>query len=111
MNIFRSGRQDKVATIANGATTSDVIDVKGYAIHGLIMPAAFTGASVSFTVSDVHDGTFVALYDSAGVLVSVPVVASRAYDLPAELAVWPFVKIVSASAEAAARSLKVLSKS
>jgi hypothetical protein len=75
------------------------------------MPAAFTGTTLTFQVS--ADGsTYQALYDSTGAnQVSMAVAASRSYDLPAELASWPYWKIVSGSAEGDARSLTVVSKS
>lgn len=100
----------KTLTIANGQTASDAFSAANYAAFGLQMPGAFTGTSITFTVS--ADGsTFQALYDATGATqVSVSVAASRCYDLPAELATWAAFKIVSGSSEAAARSLVVIGK-
>jgi hypothetical protein len=98
-------------TIANGASTSSAFDGSNFSAFGAVLPAAFTGASISFTVCDTAAGTFVALFDVANVLVSVPVTQGRAYDLPSELAAFPFFKIVSASAEGAARTIRVVGKS
>lgn len=96
-------------TIANGATTSDACSSAGYAIFGLVMPSAFTGASVTFTVS--HDGTtYQALHDTTNTQVSLTVTASKSYDLPTALASWPSFKIVSASSEGAARTLQIVKK-
>jgi hypothetical protein len=106
--IKRAGNFEDVA-IANGTTTSDAIRTAGFAIFGLVMPTAFTGASISFTVS--HDGTtYQALYDTTNTLVSLTVSASRSYDLPTALAAWSYFKIVSASSEGAARTLYVVKK-
>lgn len=97
-------------TIANGATVSDAMQISEFAALGLVMPAAFTGASVSFQVS--HDGTtYQALYDTTNNLVSLTVAVSRSYDLPAALSAWRFFKVVSASAEGADRSLVISAKS
>ena|SRR3990167_3423606 len=93
------------ATIANGATSSGAIPNAGWAIASVVTPSAFTGTAISFTVSDGQNGTFSALYDKTGTLVSVPTAASRATDLPAELMPHPWMKIVSNAAEGAARTL------
>ena len=108
--LMRVQRTLTTLTIANGATASDAFDARGFVIFGLIMPAAFTGTTITFTVAEVEDGTYQALYDTSNVQVSLTVAVSRSYDLPAELAAWPFWKIVSGSAEGAARSLKIAAK-
>ena len=102
------------ATIANGATTSDAISLLDQVAGGIITPAALTGTSLTFTVCNTVGGTYVALYDSDNNLVSMTVTVSRAYAFTGAeadaLAPWPFVKIVSGSAEAAERSLVVCLK-
>lgn len=96
-------------TITSGQATSSACTVTGFAILGLVMPAAFTGASLTFTVS--HDGTtYQSLYDSTNTQVSLTVAASRSYDLPTALASWPYFKVVSASNEGADRTLYVSMK-
>lgn len=96
-------------TIANGATKSDAFDNRNCEHAGVVIPAAFTGASISFEVS--ADGaTYQALYDTSDALVSQNVTQGRSYDLPNALDGWPFFKIVSASAEGAARSIVVVGK-
>jgi hypothetical protein len=109
VNIQRYGKAVTL-TIASGGTTSGVFDARGFAFYGLVMPGAFTGTSLTFTVCDTATGTFRALYDVGNTQVSLTVAASRAYDLPSELSAWPFWKIVSGSSEAADRSLVVLAK-
>ena len=97
-------------TILSGATSSDAFAANNTVAFGLQMPAAFTGTSITFTVS--ADGTtFQALYDSTGTTaVSMTVAASRSYDLPTALTTWKQFKIVSGSAEGADRSLVVIGK-
>lgn len=98
------------AAIANGAATSSAVEQQVEAFGGFLMPAAFTGATVSFTVS--QDGvTYVALYSAANALVSITVAASRAYPLPSELAGFRYFKFVSASNEGAERAIEVALKS
>lgn len=94
-------------TILSGQTDSDAINFKDFAQGGFILPAAFTGATVSFKVSNTETGTFTALYDAANVLVSLTVTQARAYAFPVALFPFAFVKIVSASAEGADRLIDV----
>lgn len=106
MERVQGYQTDVVATIASGQTASSAILFRGYAQGGFVLPAAFTGATVGFSVS--ADGvTYGTLYDSANAAVSVTVTQARAYAFP--IAVFPFgyVKIVSASAEGADRSISV----
>jgi hypothetical protein len=102
--------QKQTLTIANGQTTSDLCNAATASAFGLVLPAAFTGTSITYTVS--ADGsTFQALYDNTGAnQVTTAVTQGRSYDLPAELTAWPYFKLVSGSAEGAARSLVVVGK-
>lgn len=105
-----AGIQRQTLTIANGQTTTTAFTASNFVAFGLQMPAAFTGTTITFTVSADDDTTYQALYDVNNVQVSMTVAASRSYDLPAELASWDHFKIVSGSAEGAARSLIVIGK-
>lgn len=103
--------ETQTLTIANGATTSDAFAAGGLAMFGIIMPAAFTGTSITFTVSSTFAGTYVPLYDSTGTAVTATTAGtSRAIDCPTQLAAFPFWKIVSGSTEGGARSIVVIGK-
>lgn len=99
-----------VATIASSATTSDAIDLEGLCLVQIQMPAAFTGASITFTSS--HDGvTYQSLYNSSNTQYSITVAASRNYNIaPSDFAGCRFLKIVSASSEAASRSIGLIAR-
>ncbi len=105
------------AVIAAGGTTSTAIQLGNITpterIIGLIMPAAFTGTSLTFQVSN-DDSTYVDLYDNAGTQVSVTVSTSRAVSFKADhaslLSGWNFIKIISGSTEATARTIIVVVK-
>lgn len=100
---------NQAATIANGGTTSTVIDLVDAITAGVVLPAAFTGTALTFQVS--HDGTtFQALTDQYGNAVSMTVAQGKSYTIPNEVAPWPFAKIVSGSSEAAARTLWIVRK-
>lgn len=60
-----------VATIANGASQSDVIDLREYAIAAISMPAGWTTAALTFLASSTAAGTFLPVYDDAGTEVSI----------------------------------------
>lgn len=107
--LVRSETYETV-TIAQSGSTSSVVTANGRAIYGLVMPSTFTGTAITFTVS--HDGsTFQELRKAdSDAAVSVSVTASKSYDLPTQLAAWPYFKIVSNGNEAAARSLTVVKK-
>ena len=108
--ILRWWKRDNTITIANGGTVSTIFDARSYAMFGVIIPAAFTSTSIGFKVGDSEAATFQDLYDSTGTKVSVTVAPGNSYDLPTALASWPFFKIVSGSAEGAARTLTVVAK-
>jgi hypothetical protein len=74
----------------------------------IITPAALTGTALSFQVS--YDGTtYTALYATGGTAISYTVAASRVIPLdPAIFGAFPYLKIVSGSAEAAARTFTII---
>lgn len=64
------------ATIANGASLSDIVHLQQRRLFGIQMPAAWTAANLTFQGS--YDGTtYNDLYDDAGTEVSVTAAASR----------------------------------
>jgi hypothetical protein len=110
-------------TIGAGGTTSAVAEAPvglfGEAAQflGIIMPAAFTGSTVSFQVSDDYDkdaasGNFYGVYDSSGSLVALTVGTSRFVTLTAiqyqQIGKFRWLKVVSASTEGSARSLRLV---
>jgi hypothetical protein len=87
-------------TVASGSNLSGVVDTTGYGNVGIIVPATFDGASITFRVCDTSGGTFVPLYDITGQPVTVPLAPSRASDLPGELMVWRFWRIETTTLQA-----------
>lgn len=98
-------------TISSGQTASGALDLRGRAFVGFIMPAAFTGSSVTFQGS--ADGTnFYALYNSDNTQFSITVSTSRYYCLnPADFLGMQQLKIVSGSAEGADRDITIVTRS
>lgn len=98
-------------TIANGQTVSGAADLDGCHLFAIQTPAALTGVAFTFQVADTLAGTYAALYDDAGVAVSVTVAASRVIYLdPTIFAGFQFVKVVSGSAEGASRVITLFSR-
>ncbi len=94
------------AVIPISTATSAAINLGGMALVGLILPAAFTGTSLTFTVCDTLAGTYMPLYDSSNSLVSMTVAQGRAYAVdPSNFQGINFMKIVSGSTEGAARTI------
>jgi len=88
------------ATIASGASLSAAVDMQGRALTGILLPAAWTAAGVTFSVS--HDGiTYGDLYGESGEY-SLTVGASSFVGLnPGALMGFRFIKVRSGTAAAA----------
>lgn len=101
-------------TVANGQTTSGVIDLTVYVLAGIILPAALTSTAITLTVCDTRGGTYQPLYDSDGNQVSLAVAASRAVGLSGAeadaLAAFPYAKLVCGSAEGGDRTIVAVLK-
>lgn len=107
-NIQRSSVTAGVP-LASGATDSNAIDMKDYIAGGFIIPAAFTGTSVTYKVSQTTTG-HQPLRDQYGNLVTTPVAINNAYPFPQEAAGFASLVIVSSAAEGAARTIQTFRK-
>ena len=104
--------------IASGASLSGAIDIKNTKYLGLIMPAAWTTAGLSFMVATTENGTYYDLYDDAGseVVASASAGVALSFDMIAvSLAPWSFMKIRSGTtgtpvAQGAKRTLYLATK-
>jgi len=94
-------------TIANGATESSAIGIAGSVLTGLVIPAAFTGTSISFLAEQV-DGAGFSVVKKDGVTFSYVVAAGDIlkFQFPATFVGINNIKIVSNAAEAAARTVQ-----
>jgi hypothetical protein len=85
------------ATIEDGSATSSSVDIRAAAIFALYVPTGFDGTELDIEVSP-DNANWVPLTDDADTPATVgPVAVSsgNAYDLPVELAPWPFFRFVS----------------
>lgn len=96
MPLINRTTKVQTLTIANGAATSDVFDMKDYAGGQIHMPAAWTAASIGFQISSSSGGTFLPLYDNSGSIIEIDgPSADTAYQLPKDLFGAHYVKLWS----------------
>lgn len=99
------------ATILSGQTKSAAIYTYGVTAVALEMPAAFTGSILTFETST--DGTtFQPAFNIKGIQVSFVCAAARNILIAAQdFFSVGYIKIVSGSAEAADRTIRIIPKS
>lgn len=108
MRLLYRNRVTVTANIASGQTTSNAINIGDFARGGYRTPAALTGTT--FTIQVSHDGsTFNNLAASPANTdaTAQTVGVNKSYHLPADVFQYNFFKIVSGTAEAAARAITV----
>jgi hypothetical protein len=95
---------DLSATILDGQTTSNAIDLAGTSILAFITDAALNGIAFTFLVSNEAGGTYLPLHRMIdGAIVTAIVDVSRySATNPADFASARFLKIVSGTAQSGA---------
>jgi hypothetical protein len=110
MAIRRTQTQRRTLSIASGGTTSEVVNNENALVQigALKMPAALTSTTMTYHVS--VDGTnFAAMLTQAGAAFgNVAVAANAQVPLPREVLSFPFFRVVMGSAEAAARTIQLV---
>lgn len=95
-------------SVANAGTTSQAIDIGELVPVGLITPSALTSVSATFQVS-LDGSTYATLRLDDGSAYTVTVAASYHQQLDYQHFLgFKYLKVVLGSAEAAARTLKLL---
>lgn len=89
-------------SIANGASLSDAGNLGPFRLVGIVMPATWTAANLTFQVSDDAGTTYNNLYDDLGTEVTVTAAASRYIALdPAVFAGINYLKVRSGTSGSA----------
>lgn len=114
MSSFFNGQigfQTSTQTISSGQTVSDNIQLKGFGMVGLIMPATLTSTTMTFNGS--QDGTnFSSLYNVSGTQLSITVAASRIILFsPGDFVGINYLQLVGGTAEGGDRTIQVISRS
>ncbi len=95
--------------IANGGTASAGVELLGHAPIAVITPAALTSTSAEIQASVDGGTTWLPVHDRTGTKYTLTLSTSRWTAIsPADIAGLPMVRIVVASAEAAARTLQLV---
>ncbi|MBA1335843.1 MAG: hypothetical protein HPY66_1661 [Firmicutes bacterium] len=79
VNAQMAGSDPKVVTvtISSGQTVSNAINCEGRRIVQIIMPDAWTAATLSFQTATASDGTFGDLQDDSGAAIALTVAANQ----------------------------------
>jgi hypothetical protein len=113
-----NGLEIFTVTIAEDESLSNAIRLGERKHIGIVMPADWDAANLTFQTCNTVGGTFQDLYDDAGVEVTVVAAADRniGVDVAAlKLAPWEWVKLRSGTAatpvaQGAARTIKIVCK-
>ena len=105
------GFQTQTVTVSSGQTTSDAVNLNGFGMVGLILPAALTSTTMTFTGSQ-DNVTFTALYNVVATQLAITVAASRIILFsPGDFVGVNFLQLVTGSAEGSDRLIQVISRS
>ncbi len=104
---FLQTSEKKTVTIAINEDITEAIDVAGYNEIAVIMPAAWTTATLGLESSATEDGTYTPVYDGTD-LVSETVAVDRTVILSKNIGPLLFIKLKSSASQDAARTLTVL---
>lgn len=97
-------------TISNGTTTSGVIDLQGRGVVAIVIPAAFTGTAITFSMSP-NNVTFQTMYNSSNSALTTTVTQGRTYAVtPTDLIGARYLKIISNASEGGDRLVTVISR-
>lgn len=90
-----SKTETRTATIANTATTSDVVDLGASAVLAIEMPGTITGTNLAIHGCSTSGGTYGVIRDAGGTANIFVVAANGKYEVRPQLtAGWPYIKIV-----------------
>lgn len=95
-------QERRTVNIANNASLSGEVDLTEKTLVGIIMPASWTAAVLTFAAASASGGTFVPVYDAAGIELTVQASTSRMIAIaPDALRGARFVKVRSGTSGAA----------
>lgn len=94
---------DLTVTIADSATQSGAIDLRGHSLVGLFLPSTFDGTTVTFQTSLTLGGTYVDVQDGTGSAISKTSAASKYVPIsPTDFAGVRYLKITAGTSQTGA---------
>ena len=100
--ILRNSKPD-VCTMAVGQTVSGTINAGSF--NRIAFAGNLTAGTVTYQTGNYSAGTFRTAKDNAGVAITTTLSGDGAYAIPADVSVWPYVKIVGNIAQITADSV------
>ncbi len=113
--INKSGFQGRLTsvdvTIGASGTKTAAVDLGGFTLVGILLPATFTGTALTFEAAEALAGTYRVVKAVGGSSVSLTVAQNTyvAVD-PTALQGVNFIKLVSGSTEGSARTITLILK-
>lgn len=105
---------DLTATIANGETTSEEVDLKGAQLSGLIVPAEFNGTTITFQAASESGGTFYTIQNGAAEAAAYTITTTASRFVPIDnLAIFAGVrhlKVVCGTAQTGATTIQLITR-
>lgn len=99
------------ATLTDGNTESDAIDLSGTTLTALEIPASFEGAALTLQAASSEAGTYYEVCNSNGTPVTITAAASRIITLdPAQMAGLRYIKLVADTAQTGDVSLTLMTR-
>lgn len=106
--VFEEGASQVIGlSIASGGTTTEAFDVSSAYSLGFIIPVLLTGATLTVHVGTTLDGTFYSTGITLAGAAGVPAISAADRET---IRPFRFLKLVSASSEASARTVYVVTK-
>ena len=99
------------ATIASGGTVSTAVDLQGLTAVGIVIPSAWTTATVTVNVSLDDGATWATAADALGMVYTIQATAGVQHPIdPSDSVGWLRIRLVSSAAQAADRQIKVVAR-
>jgi len=104
----KTSSKDLLIDISVDDDLTNALDMRGNVLVGLIIPATITSTTITF-LGSIDNGTFTAMYNTAGTALSAAVLASRLIAInPSDFASVDYLKIATGSNEIADRTITAI---
>ncbi|HDZ21595.1 hypothetical protein LCGC14_1489680 [marine sediment metagenome] len=105
-----SSTRQHTLTIASAASVSDGMSIVEVTTGSLLIPAAFSGTTLTFQASLTLGGTYSPVRNASNAEVSLDVTTSAWHAIPTEVMTHDHIKLVSEATEPVEQSISVVTK-